>query len=304
MKKGKLELVGECDLCGLSETRQFIKTKDRNYGSGTFTYIQCVKCKLVWLSPRPIQSELYKYYPNVYRAYQPSIAPTFTQSIVRSFISNDLVSRFFIKDRLFHWKNKGKILDVGCASGQYMHILNSWGWDSYGVEISERAVKAGLKSGLKKLKQGTLRSAKYQANYFEAVRFSHVLEHVPSPKLELRETLRVLKPKGKIIILIPNIDSLFFRIFRSFWYPLEAPRHFYHYSPETISKYLRKIGFKNVQVSFVQSPYSLVRSLKYVYGIKNVEKRYGIVMYPLALIFRLFNILKISDSLEVVAVKK
>lgn len=304
MRKQKLEIVKKCDLCDFTKTRLFIETVDRNYKTGNFTYIQCTNCKLVWLSPRPIQSELNKYYPNVYRAYQPYIKPSLIQRVVRSFISNTMISKFFIKDTLFHLKNKGKILDVGCASGQYMHILNSWGWESYGVEISEKAVKTGLKSGLKMLKQGTLRSAKYQSNFFDAVRFSHVMEHVPSPRLELQETFRVLKVNGKVIILIPNIDSLFFRLFRSYWYPLEAPRHFYHYSPKTINKFLQKTGFKDIEINFTQSPYSLIRSLKYVFGLKNVEKRYGIIMYPLAVIMRLFNIFKISDSLEVVATKK
>ncbi|RKY83677.1 class I SAM-dependent methyltransferase, partial [candidate division KSB1 bacterium] len=64
---------------------------------------------------------------------------------------------------------------------------------------------------------GDLIDTKYQSYYFDLVMMWHVLEHIENPVLYLKEISRILKENGKLIIEVPNLDSLNFRIFKEKW---------------------------------------------------------------------------------------
>jgi len=305
MKKNRFEEIKRCDLCGKEKTEFFLQAEDRNYQTGKFKYIRCCNCKLVWLSPRPVEAVLGQYYPKIYRAHLAVEQTSPIQKTIRSLIyESSILSKIFIKDQLFFWKEKGKILDVGTGNGRYLEVLKGWGFDSYGLEISPDVVKNAKKNGIQNIEQGVLLTSKYPNGTFDVIRFSHVIEHVPSPKKELLKTNKLLKKKGKVIILIPNLKSFFFNIFRSYWYPLDPPRHFYHFTPKIIERYLKECGFRKIEIKYTQSPYTLIRSLQYLMGSKKVEKRYGLLIYPLGLLVRIFDKLKLSDVIEVVAIKE
>lgn len=292
-----------CEICGSKMTKLFIAVPDRNYKTGIFTYIQCLRCEYIWLSPQPKKRYLNKFYPASYRAYRPIEKLSSVQKIVRQAINKYLrLAHILIKDPLFFWK-KGKILDVGAGSGHYLHILNTWGWNAYGVEVNKKAVKEGKKYGIRNLKEGEVHSLKLKSNSFDVVRYSHVLEHVSSPRKELREIQRILKPKGSIIIYIPNIRSLFFRIFRSYWYPLEAPRHLSQFSDKTIKKILESEHFTNIKIHYLQSPFPIFWSIAYLFGKKNVEKRIAILGFPFGILLKFVAFFKRTDTIEVIAQK-
>ena len=305
VEKGKMEIIKKCDLCGSTKSKLFITTPDRAYSSGFYTYQICQNCSLIRLSPRPSPKSLKRYYPAKYRAYRKPGNINSFQKLVRYLINhNKVIAKLLIKDKLFYWENKGRILDVGCGSGFYLGVLKNWGWDTYGVEMDKGAVSIAQKSGISNIKFGDQASARYPNDHFDVVRFSHVMEHVPSPAKEIAESLRVLKPKGKILIIAPNINSVFFKIFKTCWYPLEPPRHFYQYSPATITKFLKKVGFNKVVITYNQSPNTLFWTILYSLGFKNVDRRLpAFISYPVGLLIKPLNFLKASDIMEVTATK-
>lgn len=297
----KYKQIYICDLCGSKKYIHFLNAEDRNYKTGKFKYVSCTNCGLVWLNPRPIDMSI--YYPKIYKAHAPLNSLSYFQKIIRNEInSHILFAKLLIKDQLHFDKKKGKLLDVGTGNGDYLQILNSWGWSTYGVETDKRAVKIANNNGIDNVKLGSLFSAKFKKNQFDVVRFSHVLEHVPSPNKEIKETKRILKNKGMVLILVPNINSISFKIFKSYWYPLDAPRHLFQFSPETLSNLLKKHGFKNIKIKYNQSPYILIRSVLFVLGFSKVEKRVAALVYPLGLILNILNILKVSDTIEITGI--
>jgi len=58
-----------------------------------------------------------------------------------------------------------------------------------------------------------------------------------------------LKPGGIFYTMMPNIDSVGARMFGSYWYALELPRHLYHYSPRTLKTAARSSGLQEVSVT-------------------------------------------------------
>lgn len=302
-KKSGFETVKTCDICKSQNYRNFILATDRNYQTGQYQYAKCLKCGLVWLLLRPKGKLLKKHYPENYRPYKKYHKTNNLQKIVRLLIKNNkFVAKVLIADQLFFWP-KGKILDVGPGSGYYLHILKEWGWKVTGLELNPKAVKMVKDSGFKEIYQGDMFSRNFKKNSFDVVRYSHVLEHVPSPKKELQKVRAVLKKGGKVFIIVPNIDSIFFTIFKDFWYPIEAPRHFYQFSPKTLSKLLLKSGFKNIKIKYSQPPHTFLWSVFYRLGLNKSDIRLGYMVLPLTIFLKVAEFLRKTDVIEVVAQK-
>ena len=72
---------------------------------------------------------------------------------------------------------------------------------------------------------------------------AHVLEHTHSPRMYLQEAFRILKPGGTLAVAVPNIDSQSAKAFGASWQLLMPPLHLFHFSVETLSKFLIDAGF-------------------------------------------------------------
>src|SRR5205823_4386530 len=68
----------------------------------------------------------------------------------------------------------------------------------------------------------------------------------------LRAAHHLLAPGGKLIVAVPNIDSLAFRWFGSAWNGLDLPRHLVHFSPATLRLMLQRAGFRVGRVCMVR----------------------------------------------------
>jgi SAM-dependent methyltransferase len=99
---------------------------------------------------------------------------------------------------------------------------------------------------------GTLPHDDLQPESFDVITMWHSLEHVPDPKRVLTEARRLLAPKGKLIIAVPNIDSLAFRIFGQSWFGLDLPRHLTHFAPWTLHLLLERVGYRVEPIKMVR----------------------------------------------------
>lgn len=271
----KLETVN-CDVCGSGKSSLLFINHDRLHGvEGKFNIVKCEECGLVFINPRPRKEFIDEWYPDTYEPY--NVNPDdFYQRLADSLISAyykengsflDIVKKCLC--RLIYTpppkSHKGRILDVGCGGGVYLHTLKKNGWDVYGVEMSAKAVGfAKEKMELPNIKYGTLEEAKYPGEYFEVVLMSHVIEHLFDPARTLHEVNRLLKKGGLLIITTPNIASVNFKIFGKYWFPLETPRHLNLFGESTLRKILQNSGFKVVSKQYDISSYHFIRSVGYV----------------------------------------
>lgn len=111
---------------------------------------------------------------------------------------------------------KVKVLDVGVGDAVYESIISASTLrksEIYGIDISKAQLKRAEKY-LKEAKVVDLNENKipYQSGFFDIVIASEILEHVFYPDDLLKETVRVLKPGGKLIITIPNSGSIQLRL--------------------------------------------------------------------------------------------
>jgi 2-polyprenyl-3-methyl-5-hydroxy-6-metoxy-1,4-benzoquinol methylase len=71
-----------------------------------------------------------------------------------------------------------------------------------------------------------------------------VLEHVHSPDIVLKKMADWLKPGGQLVIVVPDISGFEAQLLGRYFYSLHLPNRLYHFSAETLNKYLEKHDLK------------------------------------------------------------
>lgn len=267
-------MINSCIICGSPKFIPLYETRDRMFDiPGKFLLKKCSVCSLAFLDPQPPQSKLKKHYPSkAYYAYNKRNKKGYFEQLreylVSRYYSPNFISRLIatvIKNvpAIPSYVKGGKILDVGCGTGDTLVLLKKLGWDTYGIDMDKNALSIGRKRGLNNLKLGTYKDlAKYPDNYFDAIRLYHVIEHLDDPALCLRLIRKKLKKKGELIMGTPNMESTISKLFKSYWYNLDSPRHFFLFSPNTLGQLVEKEGFIIKKIEFCSAG-GIAGSLQY-----------------------------------------
>lgn len=245
-----------CDLCGSTTVRELYTAKDRLRNNGEhFQIVECCGCGVLRTLPDMSEAELGGYYPDDYwGGPEPSdkwIADS--QSDKTMFLSRCGLA-------------SGKILDVGCGAGFFLRAIGPKSWDRYGVELSPAAAQVAERSlGGGHVFPGTLSQATWAGSSFDVVTFWSALEHTNEPRANLREARRIIKGNGTLIVELPNVASYQARFFGGDWFALDAPRHRYHFTLNTLDRLLSETGFQIYEKSYysrAHNSHSLRQSLK------------------------------------------
>ena len=288
--------VVACDLCGGHNTTMVLTAPDRNWSmhagehlagsprgrtyppsaGQTWKLVKCDVCDLTFLNPRPSAVALGQHYPGDYYAFSPAAAParagvTIKQRLRRFLRSQrglfaalqrtPLASRLHDPiTRVVGWMPTGRVLDVGCGSGEALNDLADLGWETWGVELDPKAAARATNSG-HRMWTGSLENCDVPDASVDVVRMVHVLEHVPSPTETLTAIRRVLRPGGLLLIEVPNISHVLSAAFRDYSWSVDLPRHFYHFSPETLPKVVKNVGLNVQRVETIANPRYLIQSV-------------------------------------------
>jgi SAM-dependent methyltransferase len=157
----------------------------------------------------------------------------------------------------------GRLLDVGSGRGDLGLILRERGWEFAGLEPSADACAEARSRGVPTIR-GTLERPDAQLrDGYDAAVFQHSLEHVADPARDLALVRELLKPRGLLIVSLPNFASTQARRFGADWFHLDLPRHRTHFSPRGLELLLRRSGFDVEALSTSSSADGLPMSLRY-----------------------------------------
>jgi 2-polyprenyl-3-methyl-5-hydroxy-6-metoxy-1,4-benzoquinol methylase len=137
------------------------------------------------------------------------------------------------------------VLDVGCMYGYLLEELRERGARAvHGIEIAAGPARAAEAKGFA-IHQGTIEAyaASTPGGTFDVVFAQHVLEHVGDPLLFLRAALALLKPGGKLALVVPHVGSVTRRIFRTSWGWYQVPAHLFHFSRRALRSLCESAGF-------------------------------------------------------------
>lgn len=236
----------KCNYCDSSNVKILLSKKDKfAISECEFNLVQCQNCRLVYTHPRPTKEEIADFYPETYSWKETLVAGSKITGFIRKLekaYRYHLLRYETAKLVKMAKSNTGKLLDVGCGSGDRLDILRKVGFDTYGVEISQAAEYAKQHLGLN-VKQGDLFDADYPDSFFDIVTLYNVLEHTHDPRKVIKELKRILKDNGILIIQVPNIDCVQFKIFKKRWAAIDVPRDLYYFSDSILKCFLEKEEF-------------------------------------------------------------
>ncbi len=248
-------------MCGADEGELQVETPDLMApGSERFRMLSCRACGHLYQSPRPSPEAIGRYYPAGYAPFQPAVADL-PSPLRRLELRRYYATRRRIVERAAG--RRGRILDVGCATGNFLDAMRRAGWRAEGVEpAAEAAAYARERLGLHVI-TGRLEDAGLPAAAYDAVTLWDVLEHVHEPRATLAEARRLLRPGGALILGLPNPDSLEARLLGPHWIGWDLPRHLNLFRPPLLRAQLARLGLPVERISSPIHGYAvLVMSLE------------------------------------------
>jgi len=162
---------------------------------------------------------------------------------------------------------KGEILDIGCATGQFLKYMSNNGWNTTGIEPDEKTrARAISEYGLQVFPEEQLNNLKKAS--FDVITMWHVLEHVSDLNGRMIQLKNLLKPEGTLIVAVPNCESYDAEKYKEFWAGYDLPRHLYHFTKSDIKLLVEKFGFTIVNILPMKFDafYVSLLSEKYKYG--------------------------------------
>ncbi len=106
-------------------------------------------------------------------------------------------------------KNYWKILNVGCGIGSFEQNLPSL--NIIGLDVSKEMLEKARKRGDRTFIQGNTKYLEFKDSTFNAVFTITTLEFLDDYKRAVREIVRVTESKGKLLVMILNPQSKYFR---------------------------------------------------------------------------------------------
>ena len=227
--------------CGLCGSEDF----DLKFKDGLFSVVTCRACNLTYVTPRLANSDLIEHVYN--EGYWSSDAAK-TRGYTDYRKDAELYLRTYRKRLAVvnrHFKKPGRVLDVGCAAGYFLAVMQSEGWDVTGLEPSGPIrTQAAERIGESNVIAGLLGEVDLEPGSYDLITLWDVLEHIPDPVAALALARELLAPGGKLLIETQNVDSRAANVLGPKWQHYKHTEHIYHFNPSTLGEVLRRAGLR------------------------------------------------------------
>jgi len=235
-----IETISNCPICGAKKIKKAIETKDYFLTQEDFSISKCEKCGFHFTNPRPTESHLGIYYKS-----EDYISHSNSKKGLFGFLYQEVRKiTLWKKYQLVNsFRSGDRILDIGCATGQFLHEFKTRGWESIGVEPDEDSrTFAEEKYQLKVIAEEQMNNLEDQS--FDVITMWHVLEHVSDLEQRMNDLKRLIKANGVLFIALPNLESWDARFYREYWAGLDVPRHLYHFNKKNVKMLFDKFDFE------------------------------------------------------------
>jgi dolichol-phosphate mannosyltransferase len=151
---------------------------------------------------------------------------------------------------------KGRLLDVGAATGAFCSTALARGWEAAGLEISDYAAAAGRAKGMD-IRTGTLDTADFPPGSFDVITLWDVFEHIRDPHMALERMAALLKPDGVLAMNLPNAGSRYARLMGRHWALIIPPEHLHLFNPDNLARLLAEHNFSQTLQTYIGKSYTL-----------------------------------------------
>jgi len=252
--------------------KHFLSVKDYSVSQETFDLYCDETLDMLITSPQPSLENLGKYYES-----EDYISHTDNKRSLFEKLYH-FIKSIALKNKLnlinSQQPDKGRLLDIGAGTGEFLSVAKNDGWQTIGVEPSDRAKAIAKSKGVSFVEH----TSELENNSFDVISMWHVLEHVSDLDAQIKELKRLLKPTGTLIIAVPNFKSFDAKYYGKFWAAYDVPIHFWHFSKTAIKLLFEKeeIKLEKVLPMKFDSFYVSLLSEKYKSGKMNFIKAFFI----------------------------
>lgn len=235
-----------CPVCGGSEFAPGAEVFDDRYAEpNAYRLAQCRQCEHLSTTPRLHESQLPalygSYYPrkgtqpaDVTRAAQGVAAPL--AGLVRWWSGTDNQGQYRVRPG-------DAMLDIGCGNGTSLLEARALGATAFGIEADPNVRPIAEALGLN-IHFGSLYDQPFPAQRFDLVVLNQVIEHLPDPDKTLMLLRERLAPGGRIVLVFPNVGSLWQRISGLRWINWHIPYHLHHFTRRGFTRMAERCGYR------------------------------------------------------------
>ena len=230
-----------CPICDSKnhQTWRIVRDRFETIPDQEFTIVHCCDCGFRFLNPRPDSDSIRMFYES--EGYDPFLSTKSKFSLSDQVYK--MVRRFSLwRKRLLleDFIRSGRLLDVGCGTGEFLLYMKQFQWHIAGVEKAENAREYVASHGihispdLEDAPQGP----------FDAITLWHVIEHLHDLNSAVQKLRDLLKSGGYLVLAMPNVDSYDAKKYQTNWVALDTPRHLYHFTQKDTIKLVERDGLR------------------------------------------------------------
>jgi 2-polyprenyl-3-methyl-5-hydroxy-6-metoxy-1,4-benzoquinol methylase len=211
------------------------------FRTAAFGLLRCAQCGCYRIDPAPVASdeEAATFYTGYYDRPVASAGPT--PVATRS-------SRFWKAVALEPTLQQvgRRVADIGCGEGTLCGELRAAGWpEVVGLDVSRsrieraRARQPGIEFYHRPIEQTPIAEGTC-----DLIVMDNVIEHLPAPLGTLTTLRRYLAPRGRIVVITPNMCSGHFELLGRRWTPELAPHaHVFLFTASSLTRLLGDAGY-------------------------------------------------------------
>jgi len=224
-------------------------------------FVVCRRCGLMTVNQGVPAEELKKYYQEDYfkgREYVDYVADKPAQQ-------RTLRNHLRVVRR--HARPGGRLLEIGCAYGFFLELIQEDYPGSVGVDVSSAGVAHARAQGLQ-AQEGDLLGVRFD-KLFDGVCLWDTIEHLPNPREVIQRSAELLKPGGHLFLTTGDFGAVLPRLQGLKWRQIHPPTHLFYFTRQSFRELCRRAGLEVVRFSTVtvhRRLGSVFQSLENLYG--------------------------------------
>jgi SAM-dependent methyltransferase len=236
-----------CYYCGDTACTRLVTAQDDLTGKpGDFRFVTCNSCGLAYQAPRIRIEHIGEWYDGEYIAHRKKT----NWGPLTWFYNRAMEKHDRDKDRLVsrycRLTADSRVLDVGCGAGTFLaRIAQRYQSHVSGVDFKDLSHLPSFQRF--RFHCGLFYEQELDDDVFDLVTMWHFLEHDYDPLRTLATARRILKPEGRLVVEVPRLDSVSFRLFKERWPGLQAPQHTVLYTKAMLLKFVERAGLELVE---------------------------------------------------------